>query len=170
MKHSHPGERIRQFREHFKLSQEALGEAIEMSRSNISKIEAGKLALSNAFLFGMMLRFAVNPEWIKTGQGEMLIAPTDYIANGIELLGAEKFGEGLTQILKEPRFAEIRSVVMAGEMMHLDEEVAAYLRHIVSLRHQGDERVRTWLIVQLDRAFPEVGERLKKEKVDLAPA
>ncbi len=170
MKHSHPGERIRQFREHFKLSQEALGEAIEMSRSNISKIEAGKMALSNAFLFGIMLRFAANPEWIKTGQGEMLIAPADYIVKGIELLGTQKFGEGLAQVLKEPRFAEIRSAVLVGEMLQGDEEVAVYMRHIANLRHHGDERVRTWLMVQLDRAFPEVGERLKKEKVDLAPA
>ena len=48
-----------------------------------------------------------NPDWIKTGEGEMLLTPENYMAKGITILGAQRFSEGLANILKDPQFAEL---------------------------------------------------------------
>lgn len=165
MRHLHPGERIIQFRKHLELSQEAFADEIGVSRSNISKIESDKLGLSNAVLNAMKLRFAVNPEWIRTGEGEMLIAPEEYIAKGIALLGARRFHEGLAKVLQNPQFAEFQSAAAFGEFVkeHADGELAGYLQYILDFWHQGDERKRHWLLYELEQVFPEGKRQGKKE-------
>lgn len=158
MKYLHPGERVIEFRKHLKLSQETLGEAINMSRGNISKIESGKLEPSKGFLYAMKNCFAANPDWIKTGEGDMFIAPEEYIANGVKLLGAQRFSEGLGKVLKDPGFAELQALVAVWEMVQgsLDREIEGYLRYILSTWQHGDERMRNWLMVQLEKGFGEV--------------
>ncbi|TCL62321.1 helix-turn-helix protein [Hydrogenispora ethanolica] len=164
MKQLNPGERVRQFREYLDLSQEAFGAVINMSRGNISKIESGKIPMSNAFLYGMMIRFAANTEWIMTGKGEMFIVAEDYIVNGIKLLGAKKFSEGLVKVLEDPQFAEFRSHVALEKLAtgNTNQNLLAYVEYILNQGLQSDEKIRNWLMVQLERAFPEVlGEKEK---------
>jgi transcriptional regulator with XRE-family HTH domain len=160
------GERVLQFRRHLGLSQKEVSEAINMSRSNISKIEKNLLEPSNAFLATLKEQFAANPDWIITGKGEMFISPQEYIINGVKLLGPQRFSEGLTSILRDPSFSEFYSQIRLDEMVRKnldqDQDLIAYLQHIVNLWRQGDERTRIWLIVQLERAFPEVGEKIRK--------
>lgn len=156
-----PEERIVQFRNHLGLSQGAFSKAIGMSQPNVSKIESGQVEISDTFLYAMMGCFLANPEWIKSGQGEMLLSPEEYIAKGITVLGARRFHEGWQAVLKEPRAAEFRSLVAAAELVKedLDPELLTYVQYILKLGQQGDEKLKHWLMVQLERAFPEVEEK-----------
>ena len=160
-----PGERVKFFREQLGLSQKAFGEAFDMSRGNISKIETGEIGLSNACLFGMMYTHAANPQWIKTGEGEMFISAKEYFMNGIKLLGMKQVGEGLVEIFNDPHFAELQSIMAVGEMKkgNIDPKLAAYLQYILDKWHQGDETVRGWLMIQLGIAFQEVAKKLQEE-------
>jgi transcriptional regulator with XRE-family HTH domain len=157
------GLRVQQFREHFKLSRKELHQEIGMSLANISRIEAGKLEPSEAFLNALIVRFAANPDWIKTGQGEMLASPADYLAKGMRLLGAKAVAEAFINLLKDPEFAEAQSYIavnnMSRENTALPQEVMVYLEHILKIWHEGDQDMKTWLLVQLKRSFPEVGEK-----------
>lgn len=161
-----PGDRVRLLRKHFKLTQQAFSEAIGMTHGNVSKIEKNEVTPSNTFLKAVNMRFACNPEWIRTGEGEMLIAPEDYIASGIKFLGEQKYGEGLVKILNDPQFVELQSVVAVQKMVNdeLDPDLTAYLQYIVNIWRQGDEKVRGWLMIQLEIAFQEVAARLRESR------
>lgn len=155
---NNPGERVQQFRNKIGLSQGTFSKEIGMSQPNVSKIESGQLEASNTFLFAMMALYAANPEWIKTGQGEMLISTKEYLSKGIKLLGSQKIYEGLKEVLSDPQFSELQSLVFIDEMIkdNLNEDLKAYIRYILNQNSQGNERIRTWLMVQLEKAFPEV--------------
>ena len=162
--HNSIGERIKQLREHFGLNQGELSEEVGMDQSNVSRIERNKLEPSTRFLNAMMLRFAANPEWIKTGDGEMFISSTEYIARGIELLGATKMSGGILDVLKDPRFAELQSFITMDNLFQgeLVNELQELLQQVSKLWRQGDERTRKTL-VQFVSAFPEVEENEKNK-------
>ena len=77
-----------------------------------------------------------------------------------------KFGEGLARILNDPQFAELQSVVAVREMVkeRLDPDLTEYLQYIVNIWRQGDEKVRGWLMIQLEIAFQEVAARLRERR------
>jgi transcriptional regulator with XRE-family HTH domain len=160
MQNASSGQRIQLFREHLKLSRKDFTAEIGVSQATVSRIEAGLLKPSDVFINAMMGRFAANPDWIKTGEGNMFIAPEEYIANGIKLLGAQRFSEGLAKVLKDPRFEELQVLVAVGEMLQgsLDREIEKYLKYIVDTWQQGDEKMKNWLMVQLEKAFGEVND------------
>ncbi len=155
-----PGERVRFLRKHLKLTQEVISDAIGMTHGNVSKIELNEISPSNGFLNGMKLRFAVNPEWIKTGEGDMFVTSEEYIADGIRFLGVQKYAEGLAKILKDPQFEKLREAVAVEDIQEsLSDELRAFLQLVAKVWEQGDEKDRRTL-VQLVKA---VGENEKNE-------
>lgn len=141
------GKRVKHFREHFGLNQGQLSEEIGLVQSVISKIESDKHEPSIRFLNAMMLRFGANPEWITTGEGEMFISPEDYIARGIELLGAKTMSEGFLTALQDRRFAEFQAYLSMDKVKQEQSDgVFQELLQLVSrVWRQGDERTRRML-------------------------
>jgi len=144
--------RLRAIRDYYKLNQTQFSTEIGMSQSEYSKIELGKVIPSKTLLYAMMARLAINPEWVITGQGDMLLSAEEYFNNGIKLLGVQKISEGLVKILKDPAFGELQSLVTAQELVKdkLDPDLAAYFQYIFNRWQQGDENIRGWLKVQMD--------------------
>ena len=138
------GERIILIRKQFEINQGQLSEEVGMDQSIVSKFEKNKREPSKRFLNAMMLRFAVNPDWIMTGENEMFMAPEEYIAKGIELLGATTMSNGFLKVLKEPRFAEFQSFLSLDKLNQASDnvELQEFLRQAAEVWHQGDERIR----------------------------
>ena len=161
------GQRVIRLRLHFGIKKQGILSAeIRMSQANVSRVEGDIQPPSNAVLNALKERFAANPHWILTGEGEMFISPEEYITKGIELLGARKIGEGFLKLLNNPKYKEIQSVIAVGEMAKgsIDPKLVAYLQYILDKWHQGDETVRGWLMIQLGIAFQEVAKKLQEEK------
>ncbi|TCL54025.1 helix-turn-helix protein [Hydrogenispora ethanolica] len=156
-------ERLLAIRNLYKLNQTDFGAEIGMSQSNYSKIELGKVKPSKTVLYALMARFAINPDWVLTGQGEMFLSAEDYLDNGIKLLGMAKFSEGLSNLLKNPDHAELRSLLAVEEAKERFDQktLDEYLKFLSDLGKQDDVKLKTWLMVQLERAFPEVLEKKK---------
>ncbi len=157
-------ERLQIIRNYYKLNQTDFSAEIGMSQSNYSKIELGKVKPSKTVFYALMARFAINPDWVLTGQGEMLLSGEDYLNNGIKLLGISKFSEGLAELLKDPKYKELRSLLTIEEAKgQFDQKTLDdYLKYLSDLGKQDDAKLKTWLMVQLERAFPEVlGEKKK---------
>ena len=55
------------------LSQEALGKALGIGRSAVSRIESGTNALTEANIRLLCQQYNVNREWLENGKGEMLL-------------------------------------------------------------------------------------------------
>lgn len=74
--------RIKAIRDHFGLTLEAFGSKIGITRSAVSNIEKGRSNPSEQVLIAICREFNVNEQWLRTGDGEMLIKvnPSDELA------------------------------------------------------------------------------------------
>jgi transcriptional regulator with XRE-family HTH domain len=164
--HKEIGKRVQQVREYFNLTRKQFIQIIKVDLSTVSRIETGKQGPSEVFLDALLARLLINPDWVKTGEGEMFITSEEHMANGMKILGALKYGQGLLRILNDPQFSELQSIVAIGDEIKesIDPKLAAYLQYILDKWHQGDETVRGWLMIQLGIAFQEVGKKLEEEK------
>lgn len=70
-------ERVRFLRkEKLKLTQEALGEPLGLTRANIANIEAGRIAVTDRVVISICEKFNVSENWLRTGEGEVFIPLT----------------------------------------------------------------------------------------------
>lgn len=148
-------ERIQQIRKYFKMSQEKFAAAIGQSQPNISKMEGGVFEPTETTINAIIARFPVNPEWLKNGNGEMLISSKNYLQNGMAFLGREEMIEGIASILRSDDYQDLKARVGLDGLAEsgLPEEIAPYLRYIVQTWQHGDEKTRNWLEKQLELAF-----------------
>jgi transcriptional regulator with XRE-family HTH domain len=146
--HKEIGKRVEQVREYFGLTRKQFIQIIKVNLSTVSRIEAGKQPPSEVFLDALLARFLVNPDWVKTGDGEMFVTAEEHMANGIKALGVQKYGQGLINILSDPQFTELQSVIAVSKMVkgNMDPKLGAYLQYILDKWNQGDETVRGWLM------------------------
>lgn len=152
--------RIAQIRGYFNLSQEDFGKVIGFKQSHISRIESGVTKPTEITINAIIARFPVNPKWLKSGEGEMLISPEEYLQNGVDFIGKEKMAVGIVNLLKSPEFRDVNALAGLHKILEsgVPEEIAKYFRYIINAWNQGDEKTRHWLEKQLEMAFREVKE------------
>ena len=68
--------RIKEIRSHFNLSRAAFGEKIGVSGDVINNLERGRVEAKDHMILLICKEYNVNEEWLRTGEGEMLL-PTD---------------------------------------------------------------------------------------------
>lgn len=66
------GERIRQVRDRFDLSQRKLANIIRIHQSTIALFEKGRRPVKDLYIKMICDEYGVNYEWLSTGRGEML--------------------------------------------------------------------------------------------------
>lgn len=62
------GERVKSLRENMKLTQQDLGDIVELHGSNIGRIEKGKVFPASDVLLKMAIYFGVSCDWLLTGE------------------------------------------------------------------------------------------------------
>ena len=83
--------RIREIRNHYKLSQEEFGKRLGVSRGVIVNAELGRSEQSPLFFDHLCKEYHVDRHWLETGKGEMLVKTESW----------EKLLEGLPEEQKE---------------------------------------------------------------------
>lgn len=63
-------------RKHLGLTLEAFGEKIGITRAAVSNIEKGRSNPSEQVIMSICREFDVNEQWLRTGEGEMLVKLT----------------------------------------------------------------------------------------------
>lgn len=101
-------ERLRILRETLNLSQEALGDKINVTRSHVSSLEKGKRSITDRIITDICREFNVNEEWIRNGIGEMFVKTSnellDQLAAKYNLKSAEKQAfQALLELSEEDR-------------------------------------------------------------------
>ncbi|NLW56994.1 MAG: helix-turn-helix transcriptional regulator [Firmicutes bacterium] len=154
------GKRIQLFREKLGLNQGEFSREIQISQTTVSRVESGEKKPSRAFLNAMMIRYAVNPDWVLTGEGAMLFSAEDYLIKGIELFGEKEMSAGLAKVFANPQFTKFYLLIKARSLVEseIDDELAAYLLYIIN-NWQAGERKQHWVMGQLEMAFREVKHR-----------
>lgn len=76
------GERITALRKSMDMTQEEFASAICMSRSNLSNIEKDRFTITDRVIATICVRFDVNEDWLRSGDGEMFrtITPDEELA------------------------------------------------------------------------------------------
>ena len=69
-------ERVKELRKFLGLSGEKFGERIRVAKSTISNIENGNRSVTEQHIKSICREFGVSEEWLRTGEGEMLIPVT----------------------------------------------------------------------------------------------
>jgi transcriptional regulator with XRE-family HTH domain len=77
-------ERLKMVREKWQLSQNRMSLKIGISQSTYSRIEAGKLSISEDALMGLA-KARVNTNWLLTGEGEMLLSESSEAAGDLKI-------------------------------------------------------------------------------------
>lgn len=67
------GERVREVRKALSLTLEKFGDKIGLKKNSLSQIENGKNELTDSNVKSICREFNVNENWLRTGEGEMLI-------------------------------------------------------------------------------------------------
>ena len=75
------GERIRQLRREFGMTQQSFARTMSISRSHVAKLETGGSEPSDHILSFMCEKFGVSAEWLKHGQGVFELQPPDLDEN-----------------------------------------------------------------------------------------
>ncbi|MEE0874140.1 MAG: helix-turn-helix transcriptional regulator [Ruminococcus sp.] len=76
-------ERIRTLRKELKLSQEAFGEKIGVSKGVIVNLELERAPAKDLMLKMICRTFNVNPLWLENGEGEMFLDTPDTILDDL---------------------------------------------------------------------------------------
>lgn len=75
-----PGKRLRAVMKHFRLTQQALGERIGVTKGYLSVMMNDKEPISTKVLDGLIKSFAgLNSHWLLTGEGEMFFEKKDVV-------------------------------------------------------------------------------------------
>lgn len=80
------GERISFFRKTNKISQQEFADAVQISRTHISKIENNKDMPSKKLLREIAEHYKLNYEWLKNGTGEMCLSEEKVLLRSPEFL------------------------------------------------------------------------------------
>lgn len=97
------GERIAIFRKINKISQQEFADAVEISRTHISKIENNKDMPSTKLLIEIAEHYNINYEWLKYGTGEMCISEEEILLKSPEFLKykLKEVNKNMDKLIKE---------------------------------------------------------------------
>ena len=129
--------RLKEIRQHFKLSQGEFGKKIGLSTSAIGEIERGTNRLSNRNVDAICRVFNVNENWLRTGEGEMFNPPKEL--DFLEKLALER------NLTKED-IAIIKSYLdLPPEMRHLVIEFGRNFIKNMSVQLGIEEKIENQL-------------------------
>ena len=84
------GERIKELRKFLGLTQQEFAAKIGSNQNNITNYETGRRTPSSAAVNNMCKTFGVSEEWLRTGEGEMIVPDEDLLTAFIEKVRAER--------------------------------------------------------------------------------
>ncbi len=138
------GERVRQVRSHFNMTQKAFGSKITVAQTYLSQIEKGDRDVTEKILKIICHEFNVSEEWLRTGRGEMFVQTESFSLDDYAkksnlsaleydiIRGYMELGEGTRQSLLS-HFASIfnrHAETAAARETDIEEEVASYRREL----------------------------------------
>lgn len=163
MIHSSIGSRLKNLRKKsLILTQERFADILGIDRSHVGNIEKDLRHPSDNLIKHISLRFGVSEAWLKTGEGEMFLAPEEDIKRLITCYGQQAVINGFINVMKECSLGIHSFEKVSGTVID-DPEYIQITRYLDRLWMTGDQRIRNWASVQFERAFPEIKEMTEDE-------
>ncbi|MCL6610150.1 MAG: helix-turn-helix domain-containing protein [Peptococcaceae bacterium] len=159
------GKRILLIRKKMGLSQEDFAVPLGVNRSHIAGIESGARCPSAHLIKLICCYYHVNEKWLRHGEGDMFVAPEQFLQVYTARFGRQAVLDACRNIL-EGKGEDPDAVAQGQAEADLtgcrggragagDEELNRMINVLKLIWLSGDQRLRHWASVQFDRAFPE---------------
>ncbi|WP_082735948.1 helix-turn-helix domain-containing protein [Syntrophomonas wolfei] len=154
--HNLIGGRIRHIRKTLKMTQEALAAQLGVSQQHISHVENGTKQASQLLIKHICLLFDTTETWLTTGKGDVFLSNEEIIKNQILHIGERAFAEALRKLLNDDSLEVLGTLLgpRLGEKPY-DPSLEPMIDFLVDLWSLRDEKLKSWALVQFERAFPE---------------
>lgn len=132
------GNRLKEIRKLFKLTQTELGEKLEIPWSRIKDMESGKQKISPEFASAVEEIFSISGWWLLTGKGEMLISSQNNIPTVCECSEDDNSSTLITlnyypDIVAAAGYGGINDFTMqTSQQMRLDR---LFLEDVLNIKH-----------------------------------
>lgn len=145
-------QQLKELRKSLNLTQAEFGKRIGLSRSAVNNHEQGAVEVPVDRAKAICAEFNVNPEWLRTGQGEMFVKPADTFIDEL----AEKYK--VDDFLKK---------ALVAYMSLTDSEKAAVKKFIESLNPPPEDDGKVvFRAAKSDDNHPAEITKLSKEQVE----
>lgn len=118
-------ERIRELRKNLKLTMEAFGERIGVSKSTISNIENGNREATEHMVKSICREFNADYIWLTTGSGEMFVDSDETFLEKIDqiMAGENEFHRNLIRLAANLDMKELEAIEsIINKFLELKEE------------------------------------------------
>lgn len=148
------GDRIKILRKALHLTQQKFGERIGLKQNSVALIEAGR-ETSDQTIFAICREFRVSEDWLRTGEGEMLIPTPSTV---VDQLCEEYDLDGAARVVLE------KFITLPPEEQ---EVIIGYMCSVVDAIREGKEQPKDPVPPPTDDDYRAMLEKeLKKEKGD----
>jgi transcriptional regulator with XRE-family HTH domain len=156
------GKRIFKIRNSLGLTQDKMAKVLGISQKHISQMEKGTKIPSKHLIRLIGLSFDISEAWLNDGRGEMFVPLEKQLKEKLEYYGKQIFWAAVQNVLKKYGLEGKRPGCSSYATDDLD--LNRMLETLCCLWSAGDSRLRGWIEIQFERAFPtDVVEEFKKK-------
>ena len=164
------GIRLKQLRKALKLTQVEFALRLKVSKGFLSNLEKGIRQPSDQLLKLISYEFSSSENWLISGEGEMFIPPIDAIENLMARFGEQAITNAFNKTGYLMESQEIYNITNHTRRDYdRDPELKRMIDILSLIYNTGDERTKSWISVQFDRAFPgDIVEEAEKKQQETA--
>ena len=148
-------ERLKELRKSLKLSQAAFGAKIGVSRDVINNFENGRVELKDNSIQLICLKFSVNENWLRTGEGDMYRKTT-----------SERLDEIAEELQLTPNQTKVFHILMGLPSEKRELVANAFFLLCQENNRQQDERSDA--VIQVEQADIRKGEETPPDMEDVS--
>lgn len=149
------------------MTQSQFAEALGVNQAYISSLEKGKNPPSKSLIKFMCAKFKINENWLLKGEGPMKISPEEEIKEALKYYDISELLSVLqnTNIKVNNKNLSFSSELWTLPKITNQEDLDLYnmMKWFKDTWENGDYKVKGWLAIQFEKAFPEYKESLEKK-------
>lgn len=158
------GERLRQIRQETGLTQTQLAQKVGIRPQHVNGIERGQKTPSEQLIKSLCRELGVREEWLREGKEPVFLSVEEEVRRLLARYGRRAL---LEQCLKMAR--EEGDLLLQGQLRESLENLSLsglyrMVQYLIDTYIHADQKIRHWMEVQFERAFPEFREDRRKEE------
>lgn len=147
------GKRILEARKQLNLTQAQFAAPLGVNRGYIATLETSNKEPSETLLKLISYEYCISYTWLKTGEGKNFSYPEEIIKKQIACIGQQAVLDAFLNVLKECSLG-ITVLQQLNRHGSNDPELSRMIDILHDLWTTGDNKFRSWMEVQFNRAFP----------------
>lgn len=155
--------RIKQLRKTLNLTQAEFATFLGINQGYVASIENEKKTPSALLVKAIAREYFVREEWLLTGEDPIHLSPEEAVERVAAAFGVSEMLAAAHKVAQKNGLTE-EACILEARLVSLDNlELTAMLEWFAETWMASDARMRGWLAIQFEKAFPEYKERIEKK-------